>query len=126
MFSAPSSMTRSRSLQLVVLSVPAVLCGQSCPPPCQCSWVGGKVTLECSSRGLETVPILENDARKTRNVVDGKFANNNNLTLDDELAIFGYRGFRTLDFKSCNIEEILKHIFKGLANLKSLDLSSNH
>ena len=71
------------------------------------------------------VPIID-DSRETRNVVVGKFANNNNLTLDDELAVYGYRDFETLDFKSCNIEEVVKHVFKGLANLKKLDLSSNH
>ena len=108
-------MVRSGSLLLLLVSVTGVLCGHTCPPAssaCECVWSGGKLTLECSSRGLLFVPLIEDDGKDTFTaaVTVGKFANNNNLSLDDKLANYGYRDIQELDFKMCNIGEVLEHI----------------
>ena len=117
----------SRRLLLVLLSAPAVFCGQKCPPSCDCVWYGGSRSADCSSLGLEMVPILEDDGKGTVTspVTVGKFSNNNELRLDDQLSLYGYRDFQELYFKMCKIEHVMKHIFRGLYNLSVLDLSSN-
>ena len=111
---------------LILLAASPAFCGQVCPGDCECFWSPNGLRMDCSKKDLKMVPILKDDGNgsKTQSVRIGQFSNNN-LSLDDQLAIYGYENVTELDFRNCIIQEILGHIFKGLLYLEKLDLSSN-
>uniref|UniRef100_A0A1A9V871 Ig-like domain-containing protein n=1 Tax=Glossina austeni TaxID=7395 RepID=A0A1A9V871_GLOAU len=93
----------------------------TCQTVCACKWKGGKQTVECIDRLLIKIPdnidpstqVLDMSGNKLHTLLNEQFVRANLLNL------------QKLYLRSCKIEHIEPHTFKGLTNLVELDLSHN-
>ncbi|XP_044254288.1 leucine-rich repeat-containing protein 24 [Tribolium madens] len=106
---------------LVTLLVLTPCLGGNCPSPCTCKWKGGKQTVECTERGLITIP--ESVDPETQ-VLD--LSGNNLQILPRETFVrSGLLNLQRVFLRRCRIGQIDNLAFRGLTNLIELDLSHN-
>ncbi len=113
-------MTTRRVLLILCLAWCASA-GASCPSECSCKWKSGKLTVDCSDRGLITIPSgIENDTQ----VLD---VSGNDLQVLERDAFQKplLNALQKLYLRSCRLGQIDKYAFRGLQNLIEIDLSNN-
>lgn len=93
----------------------------SCPNACLCKWKGGKQTVECTDRGLITIP--ESIGVETQ-VLDLS-GNNLQILPKETFSRAGLLNLQRVFLRSCRIGQIDDRALKGLTNLIELDLSHN-
>ncbi|XP_065221436.1 leucine-rich repeat, immunoglobulin-like domain and transmembrane domain-containing protein 3 [Planococcus citri] len=92
-----------------------------CPTECSCKWKSGKKTVECSDRGLITIP---NGIEKETQVLD--ISGNDLQSLHREtFQRSGLMDLQKMYMRSCHLGQIDRYAFRGLANLIEIDLSDN-
>lgn len=124
MFVASKCSCGAFTLFLTFLSVMLELTsgmGGTCPSVCICKWKGGKQTVECTDRGLITIPASIDSETQ---VLD--LSGNNLQILPRETFVkTGLLNLQRVFLRNCRIGQIDDLAFKGLTNLIELDLSQN-
>lgn len=95
--------------------------GGTCPSVCVCKWKGGKQTVECTERGLITVPASIDIETQVLDLSD----NNLQILPRETFMKAGLLNLQRVFLRNCRIGQIDDLAFKGLTNLIELDLSHN-
>lgn len=93
----------------------------ACPEDCSCKWKSGKKTVECSDRGLITIP--SNIDTETQ-VLD-MCGNDLQILHRDTFQRSPLINLQKMYMRSCRLGQIDKNAFRGLSNLVEIDLSDN-
>ncbi|XP_002740280.1 uncharacterized protein LOC100378039 [Saccoglossus kowalevskii] len=92
----------------------------TCPSICICNTVGANVEVDCSDRGLQTVPP---DIPESTTVLS---LNKNNLNILYDNAFSSLPNLEILHLSQSQIEYLPAGTFNGLTKLRNLDLSGNN
>ncbi|XP_075226064.1 leucine-rich repeat, immunoglobulin-like domain-containing kekkon 1 protein [Lycorma delicatula] len=105
----------------VVLALPSAFPTDPCPSVCVCKWKSGKQTVECTDRGIITIPA---GIAPEYQVLD--ISGNNLQILPKEMFVrAGLLNLQRIYMRNCKIGQIDDGAFTGLSNLVELDLSHN-
>ncbi|KAG7173600.1 Leucine-rich repeats and immunoglobulin-like domains protein 2-like 2 [Homarus americanus] len=90
-------------LVVLLTLVLAGLARAACPHACVCKWKGGKQTVECVNKGLNTIPP----------------------GIDPGTQVMGLTNLQRIYVSRCKLVQLDDAAFRGLTNLVELDLSNN-
>lgn len=109
------------SLFCALICAALILNSAACPNECSCKWKSGKKTVECSERGLITIP---SGIDKETQVLDIS-GNDLQILHRETFQRSGLMDLQKMYMRSCRLGQIDKNAFRGLSNLIEIDLSDN-
>lgn len=109
------------TVAVFVLSATVTATEDHCRTVCSCIWKGGKQTVECTNRGLITIP---EKVHPETQVLDMSGNNLNNLPRDMFMRA-KLLNLQKVYLSTCRIGQIDDNALRGLTNLVELDLSNN-
>ena len=109
------------TVTVVVLSATVTATEDHCRTVCSCIWKGGKQRVECTNRGLITIP---EKVHPETQVLDMSGNNLNNLPRDMFMRA-KLLNLQKVYLSNCRIGQIDDNALRGLTNLVELDLSHN-
>lgn len=92
-----------------------------CPNECSCKWKSGKITVECSDRGLISIPSGIDQETQVLDIS----GNDLQMLQQNTFQKSGLINLQKMHMRSCRLGEIDKNAFRGLSNLLEIDLSDN-
>lgn len=110
-----------RLFAFMVCAATILNCANACPTECSCKWKSGKKTVECSNRGLITIPSGIDSETQVLDIS----GNDLQILHRETFQRSGLIDLQKMYMRSCRLGQIDKNAFKGLSNLIEIDLSDN-
>lgn len=112
----------SRAALLVLVGVILVGGAQAaCPRVCVCKWKGGKQTVECVNKGLQTIPPGIDQGTQVLDITGNSLI----ILSHEKFKVMGLTNLQRIYVSRCQLRQLDDVAFRGLTNLVELDLSHN-
>lgn len=114
---------RSSGAALVVLLTLLVggVARAACPHACVCKWKGGKQTVECVNKGLNTIPPGIDHGTQVLDITGNSLV----ILSHEKFKVMGLTNLQRIYVSRCKLVQLDDAAFRGLTNLVELDLSNN-
>jgi len=108
-------------MKTLLISVLVLHSVSPCPDPCECKWLHGQHTADCTEKNITQVPIAM-DTTMQAIILD-----KNDITYFAEFEFYNanWANVRKISLKFCHLTSFNGEVFSGLSNLHHLDFSHN-
>jgi len=108
-------------IKTVLIAVLVVHSVSPCPEPCECKWLHGLNTADCTEKNITQVPIA------TDTTMQAIILDKNDMSYFAEFEFYNakWADVRKISLKFCHLTSFRGEVFSGLSNLHHLDLSHN-
>ncbi|XP_042892024.1 leucine-rich repeat-containing protein 24-like [Penaeus japonicus] len=93
----------------------------SCPQACGCKWKGGKQTVECVNKGLNTIPPGIDPGTQVLDMTGNSLV----ILSHEKFKVMQLTNLQRIYVSRCKLVQLDDAAFRGLTNLVELDLSHN-
>ncbi|CAL4102302.1 unnamed protein product [Meganyctiphanes norvegica] len=109
------------TLLLLLLVTNASVDATTCPHQCVCKWKGGKQTVECVNKALNTIPQGMDPGTQVLDVTGNSLV----ILSHEKFKVMHLTNLQRIYVSRCKLVQLDDAAFRGLTNLIELDLSDN-